>query len=88
MNPFKHVLFATVPWNRLVLLALLCPFTAAAQEGPQSFEESADQALQQAPRDTQIRRAKLARWIDADADSPLAGIPTNDHLGTSRSRWK
>jgi hypothetical protein len=32
--------------------------------------------------------AELARWIDADADSPLARIPPNHHLGTSRSRWK
>jgi hypothetical protein len=31
MNPFKRVVFATIPWNRLVLLAPLGPFAAAAR---------------------------------------------------------
>jgi hypothetical protein len=37
-------------------------------------------------RDMEIRGARLARGIDADAERPLAGIPAAHHRGTSRSR--
>src|SRR5207249_7846839 len=37
-------------------------------------------ALQQ---EAEMRRAELARWIGADAERPLAGIPSDLDLGTT-----
>jgi cobalt-zinc-cadmium efflux system outer membrane protein len=34
-------------------------------------------------KETEIRRAELARWIGADAERPLAGVPTDRDLGHS-----
>ncbi len=37
-------------------------------------------------RNTEIRRAELARWIGTDAEWPLAGVPTKYDFGPLRSR--
>jgi cobalt-zinc-cadmium efflux system outer membrane protein len=69
MNRFKHILFATVPWNRWVALVLLCPFAAVAEDGRLSLEDAVDKALQEAPQVT----ASVATVEAVGAIAPSAG---------------
>jgi outer membrane protein TolC len=78
MNRFKHVLFATAPWNRIVMLVLLCPFAAAADEGPLSLEDAVDKALQEAPQVA----ASAATLEGAIAVAPSAGRLPDPELVT------
>jgi cobalt-zinc-cadmium efflux system outer membrane protein len=78
MNRFNHVLFAAAPWNRIVLLVLLCPFAAAAQDGPLSLEDAVDKALQEAPQVT----ASAATLEAAGAVAPSAGRLPDPELVT------
>jgi cobalt-zinc-cadmium efflux system outer membrane protein len=78
MNRFNHVLFATAPWNRIVLLVLLCPFTAAAEDGPLSLEDAVDKALQEAPQVA----ASAATLEAAGAVAPSAGRLPDPELVT------
>jgi len=78
MNRFNHVLFAAAPWNRIVLLVLLCPFAVAAQDGPLSLEDAVDKALQEAPQVT----ASAATLEAAGAVSPSAGRLPDPELVT------
>ena len=78
MNRFNHVLFAAAPWNRIVLLVLLCPFTAAAEDGPLSLEDAVDKALQEAPQVT----ASAATLEAAGAVAPSAGRLPDPELVT------
>src|ERR1700716_4285646 len=78
MNRFNHVLFAAAPWNRIVLLVLLCPFAVAAQDGPLSLEDAVDKALQEAPQVT----ASAATLEAAGAVAPSAGRLPDPELVT------
>jgi outer membrane protein, heavy metal efflux system len=78
MNRFNHVLFATAPWNRIVLLVLLCPLTAAAEDGPLSLEDAVDKALQEAPQVA----ASAATLEAAGAVAPSAGRLPDPELVT------
>ena len=78
MNRFKHVPFATAPWNRIVMLALLCPFAAAAEDGPLSLEDAVDKALQEAPQVS----ASAATLEAAGAVAPSAGRLPDPELVT------
>ena len=78
MNRFNHVPFAAVPWNRIVLLVLLCPFAAAAEDGPLSLEDAVDKALQEAPQVT----ASVATLEAAGAVAPSAGRLPDPELVT------
>src|ERR1700716_2377199 len=78
MNRFNHVLFAAAPWNRIVLLVLLCPFAVAAQDGPLSLEDAVDKALQEAPQVT----ASAAPLEAAGAVAPSAGRLPDPELVT------
>ena len=77
MNLFKHVLYVAAPY-RVVLLALLCPLTSAAEGIPLSLEDAVDRALQDAPQ-----VAASAAMLDAaSAAAPSAGRLPDPELVT------
>ena len=78
MNSFKHVLYAIAPAYRFGLVVLLCPFAAAAQEGPLSLEDAVEQALHEAPQVA----ASAATLDAASAAAPAAGRLPDPELVT------
>lgn len=78
MNPFKHTWFAVTTWNRVVTLVLLCPFVAAADEGPLSLDDAVSKALKDAPQVT----ASAATLEAAMAVAPSAGRLPDPELVT------
>jgi outer membrane protein TolC len=78
MNPFKHAWFAVTTWNRVVTLVLLCPFVAAADEGPLSLDDAVSKALKDAPQVT----ASAATLEAAMAVAPSAGRLPDPELVT------
>ena len=78
MNRFKHVLFEVATWNRVVMLVLLCPIAAAADEGPLSLEDAVGKALQEAPQVT----ASAATLEATLAVAPSAGRLPDPELVT------
>lgn len=57
--------------------------TAAEALAAQSVVAGLDERILALEQDAEARRAELARWIGADAERPLAGIPTDRDLGHS-----
>ena len=54
--------------------------SAADALATQSLVAGVDERILAFEQDADVRRAELARWIGADAERPLAGIPTNRDL--------
>ncbi len=57
--------------------------TAADALATQSLVAGLDERILTLEQDAEIQRAELARWIGADAERPLAGIPTDRELNHS-----
>lgn len=57
--------------------------SAAEALAAQSMAAALDERILALEQDAQIQRAELARWLGADAERPLAGIPTDLDLGTT-----
>src|SRR5882762_5458678 len=49
----------------------------------QSMVAALDERILALQQDAEMQRAELARWIGADAERPLAGIPSDLDLGTT-----
>jgi cobalt-zinc-cadmium efflux system outer membrane protein len=57
--------------------------SAAEALATQSLIAGLEERILALEQETEIRRAELARWIGADAERPLAGVPTDRDLGHS-----
>jgi outer membrane protein TolC len=57
--------------------------SAAEALAAQSLVPELDERILALEQETEMRRAELGRWISADAERPLAAIPTDRDLGHS-----